>query len=134
MCLAWGQYVVSMLYDIILFQNLLLPSLKFCDQCCDHIIRGDWCDSVTDHYPNPRVLKIEKWKINWKENKSKKENKKRLSLLSVILTLLQYKLSCFNQSKGDNLIAIEVDSCFTDADNLNRTRKRRRSSGFLIQH
>jgi len=89
---------------------------------------------MTDHYPNPRVLKIEKWKINWKENKSKKENKKRLSLLSVILTLLQYKLSCFNQSKGDNLITIEVDSCFTDADNLNRTRRRRSSSGFLIQH
>ena len=31
--------------------------------------------------PNPQVLKIEKWKINWKENK------KRLSPLSVILTL-----------------------------------------------
>ena len=37
--------------------------------------------------PNPQVLKIEKWKINWKENKNEKENKKKLSPLSVILTL-----------------------------------------------
>ena len=35
---------------------------------------------------NPRVLKIEEWQINQKENKSEKENKKKLSLLSVILT------------------------------------------------
>jgi len=33
--------MVSMLYDIILFQNLLLPSLKFYDQCYDYIIRYD---------------------------------------------------------------------------------------------
>ena len=38
--------------------------------------------------PNPRVLKNEKWKINWRENKNEKENKKKLSLLSMILTLL----------------------------------------------
>jgi len=36
--------------------------------------------------PNPRVLKIEEWQINQKENKSEKENKKKLSSLSVILT------------------------------------------------
>ena len=27
--------------------------------------------------PNPRVLKIEKWKINWKENKIRKKMKKK---------------------------------------------------------
>ena len=37
--------------------------------------------------PNPRVLKIEKWKINWKENKMRKKiKKKKLSLYSLILT------------------------------------------------
>jgi len=36
--------------------------------------------------PNPSVLKIEKWKITWKENKMRKKMKKRLSLYSLILT------------------------------------------------
>ena len=47
---AWGQHVVSMLYDVTLFQNLLLSSLKSHDQYCDHTIRCDCCDSVTDHF------------------------------------------------------------------------------------
>jgi len=38
--------------------------------------------------PNPRVLKIEKWKINQKENKIRKENKEKLSLHFLILTIL----------------------------------------------
>jgi len=37
--------------------------------------------------PNSRVLKIETMKINQKENKNEKENKKKLSLLSAILTI-----------------------------------------------
>ena len=37
--------------------------------------------------PNPRVLKIEKPKINQKENEMKKENKEQLSLWSSILTV-----------------------------------------------
>ena len=41
--------------------------------------------------PNPRVLKIEKWKINQKENKNEKENKRKLSLLSAILIILDLK-------------------------------------------
>ena len=44
MCQAWGQHVVSILYDIILFQNLLLPSLKFHNQYYDYTIK---CDSMT---------------------------------------------------------------------------------------
>jgi len=55
---TWGQHVVSMLYDITLFQHLLPHSLKSCDQSCDWV-----------------VLKIEnkrkrknKNKIKWKEN------------------------------------------------------------------
>jgi len=38
--------------------------------------------------PNPRVLKIERWKIkiNWKENKMRKKMKKKLSPHSLILT------------------------------------------------
>jgi len=40
--------------------------------------------------PNPKVLKIEKWKINWNKNKNEKENKKELSLLFVVLTLVLY--------------------------------------------
>ena len=40
----------SCCYDIILFQNFLLPSLKFYDQCCDHTIRCDRCNSVTNHF------------------------------------------------------------------------------------
>jgi len=37
--------------------------------------------------PNPRVLKIEKWKITWNENKIRKKMKKKLSLYSSILTV-----------------------------------------------
>jgi len=37
--------------------------------------------------PNPRVLKIEKWKITWKKNKMRKKMKKKLSLYSLILIL-----------------------------------------------
>ena len=37
--------------------------------------------------PNPRVLKIEKWKINQKKIK-RKENEEQLSLQSLILTKL----------------------------------------------
>ena len=40
--------------------------------------------------PGPRVLKIEKWKINQKENKNEKENKRKLSLLSAILTIVVF--------------------------------------------
>ena len=40
--------------------------------------------------PNPKVLKIEKWKINWNKNKNEKENKKELSPLSVVLILVLY--------------------------------------------
>ena len=36
--------------------------------------------------PNPRVLKIEKWKNKSKENKMRKENKEKLSPQSSILT------------------------------------------------
>jgi len=37
--------------------------------------------------PNPRVLKIGKWKINWKKNKIIKKIKKKLSSYSSILIL-----------------------------------------------
>ena len=58
--------MVTMLYDVTLFQNLLLPSLKSHNQCCDHTIRYD---CVTNYFnPNPRVLKIEN-EINQKEIK-----------------------------------------------------------------
>ena len=40
--------------------------------------------------PNPKVLKIEKWKISWNKNKNEKENKKGLSPLSVVLTDCYY--------------------------------------------
>ena len=53
-------------------------------QCCDHTIRCDWYDSVTDP-PNPRVLKIEKWKINQKENEKWDENKKETKSTVLIL-------------------------------------------------
>jgi len=66
-----------MLYDIILFQNLLLPSLKFHDQCCDQSLL-----TLT-----LSVLKIEKWKINRKENENEKENKRKQSPLLMILTV-----------------------------------------------
>jgi len=41
--------------------------------------------------PNSRVLKIEKWKINWRENKMRKKIKKKLSPHSLILTLCWVK-------------------------------------------
>ena len=41
--------------------------------------------------PNPKVLKIEKWKINQKENKMRNENKEKISLPSSILTAQIYK-------------------------------------------
>ena len=37
--------------------------------------------------PNPRVLKIEKWKNKLKEKQNEKENKEKLSLHSSILIL-----------------------------------------------
>ena len=40
--------------------------------------------------PNPRVLKIEKMKNKSKENKHKKENNKKLSSLSVVLTTMVF--------------------------------------------
>ena len=45
-----------------------------------------WLMWLITSNPNPRVLKIEKWKIN--QNENKKENKKKQSLLLAILTIL----------------------------------------------
>ena len=47
--------------------------------------------SITSN-PNSKVLKIEKWKISWNKNKNEKDNKKKLSLLSAILTLMQFNI------------------------------------------
>jgi len=46
--------------------------------------------------PSPRVLKIEKWKIIWKENKIRKKIKKKLSLHSLILTIRILELKIVN--------------------------------------
>jgi len=49
--------------------------------------------------PNPRVLKIERWKNKSKENKMRKENKEKLSPWSSILILgilrLMLRYSCY---------------------------------------
>ena len=45
-----------------------------------------WLMWLITSNPSPRVLKIEKWKIN--ENENEKENKKKRSLLLAILTIL----------------------------------------------
>jgi len=47
---------------------------------------------------NPRVLEIEEWQINQKENQSEKENKKKLSPLSVILTYTPVSFSALKPS------------------------------------
>jgi len=38
MYMTWGQHMLSMLYDITLFQNLLLHSPKSRDQSCNFAI------------------------------------------------------------------------------------------------
>ena len=67
MYMTWGQHVLSMLYDITLFQNFLLHSPKSYDLSCDYTINL-WlmwqCDQSTLILV---VLKIE----NEKKNKNK---------------------------------------------------------------
>ena len=46
MCKAWDQHVVFMLYDVILFQNLLLPSLKSYDVICKSICLENYIPAV----------------------------------------------------------------------------------------
>ena len=65
MCLAQGQHILNMLYDIIFPE----PSMLFCVIC-------DWCVMVWQWYhinPNPKSLKI---KIKEKEITNKKRKTK----------------------------------------------------------
>jgi len=50
--------------------------------------------------PNPRVLKIENWKINWKKNKVRKKMKKKLSFYSLILTMVVHATTPLAYPKG----------------------------------
>ena len=77
MSTTWGQHVVTMLYDVTLFQNLLLPSPLSRDQSCDLAINL-WLMWQRDQSTLTRaVLKIEKWKEKKSKEKikMKRENK-----------------------------------------------------------
>jgi len=45
--------------------------------------------------PNPRALKIEKWKINWKKNKMRKKMKKLSPHFSILTTISASILTYF---------------------------------------
>ena len=68
--MTWGQHVLSMLYDVTLFQHLLLHFPKSCDQSCDFAIKL-WLMWQRDWSPLTQVdLKIE-------NKRRKKEKRKR---------------------------------------------------------
>ena len=72
MCRTWGQYVVSMLYDVICSRTFyfVLPSLMIPLMTTLSDLWLMWqCDqSLLTLTPN--ILKIEKWEVTWKENKN----------------------------------------------------------------
>jgi len=115
-CQAWDQHVVSMLYDVILFQNLLLlfyffilssPMINVVTTSSD--VTGVTVWLITSNL-NPSVLKIEKWKINWKENKMRKKIKKKLSPHSSILT----NINRWYLSNSLQMLYIITWSCYAD--------------------
>ena len=67
-----GQHILYMLYDII----FLVPSILF------------FLCHMTN--PNPKFYKQKNRKINQKENKNEKENRKKPSLLLMILITSSY--------------------------------------------
>ena len=67
-----GQYALYILYDVI----LLAPSMFF------------FLCHMTN--PNPKFYKQKNTKINQKENRNKKENRKKLSLFFVFLTIYYF--------------------------------------------
>ena len=76
MCQPWDQYVLHMLYNIIILEpsTLFYVTTWLCDHYCDHVIWCDWCVTVWlwCHYnPNPRSKN--------KEEKRKKKKKKKLN-------------------------------------------------------
>ena len=76
MSITWGQHVLSMPYDVTLFQNLLLHSLESRDQPCDYAITLWLAVTVWLINPNPSCSKNRKIKMKMKRKiKMKRENK-----------------------------------------------------------
>ena len=85
----WCPYCMMLFCSKIFYSFLLSPIINVVTTLLD--VTDMTVYPITSN-PKPRVLKIEKWKINWKGNKNKKKNKKKLSPLSTILTLIELNL------------------------------------------
>jgi len=93
--MTWGQHVLPMLYDITLFQNLLLHSPKSRNQSCDYAINL-WlmwqCDRQTLTWA---VSKNRKGKRKRKDNKLKEKNKKMKSTINDLDNVILSEPSMF---------------------------------------
>jgi len=81
----WCPYCITLFCSRTFYSLLLSPVINVVTTPSD--VTGVTAWQITSN-PNPKVRKIEKWKINEKKNKMRKKMKKKLSLHSSILILI----------------------------------------------